>query len=107
MIERVEFFGDSIVRGALWADGKFRLRPGRDFPELSGLGLTVRNNAMIGASIMKGAKTVERRLPALDDHTLVVMGFGGNDCNFDWQAVADAPDDPHLPVVLLQSFGEG
>ncbi|MBQ3386849.1 MAG: SGNH/GDSL hydrolase family protein [Eggerthellaceae bacterium] len=106
MIERVEFFGDSIVRGALWADGKFRLRPGRDFPELSGLGLTVRNNAMIGASIVKGAKTVERRLPALDDRTLVVMGFGGNDCNFDWQAVADAPDDPHLPVVLLQSFRE-
>ena len=106
MIERVEFFGDSIVRGALWADGKFRLRPDRDFPALTELGLTVRNNAQIGASIVKGAHVVERRLPALDDRTLVVMGFGGNDCNFDWQAVSDAPDGPHLPVVLLPSFRE-
>ena len=106
MIERVEFFGDSIVRGALWEGGKFRLRSGNAFPALSELGLAVRNNAQIGASIVKGAKIVERRLPTLDEGTLVVMGFGGNDCNFDWQAVSDAPDGIHLPAVLLQSFAE-
>lgn len=106
MIERVEFFGDSIVRGALWADGRFRLRPGNGYPALADMGLAVRNNAMIGSTIVKGAKVVERRLPALDEKTLVIMGFGGNDCNFDWQAVSEAPDADHLPVVLLQSFRE-
>lgn len=106
MIERVECFGDSIVRGALWADGRFRLRPGSGFPALAELGLTVRNNAQIGASIVKGAKIVERRLPALDERTLAIMGFGGNDCNFDWQAVSDDPGGIHLPAVLLQSFAE-
>ena len=106
MIERVEFFGDSIVRGALWADGKFRLRPGNGFPALGAMGLAVRNNAMIGASIVKGASVVKRRLPALDERTLVILGFGGNDCNFDWQAVSEDPDGAHLPAVLLQTFRE-
>lgn len=106
MITRIEFFGDSIIRGALWADGKFRLRPGRDFATLAGTGVTVRNNAVIGSTILKGAQTVARRLPALDENTLVVLGFGGNDSDHVWQEVSDSPAAPHLPRVALQAFRE-
>ena len=104
MITRIEFFGDSIIRGALWENGKFRLRTGRDFPELQAQGFEVRNNAQIGATVYKGAKALERRLPELDKHTLVILGFGGNDCNFDWQAISEDPTGAHLPKVLLQDF---
>mgnify|MGYP002856939832 CR=1 FL=1 len=103
-ITRIEFFGDSIIRGALWSDGKFRLRPGKDFPELAAMGFEVRNNGIIGSTIRKGAKVLERRLASLDEHTLVIMDFGGNDCDFDWKAVSAAPKDAHLPKVLLQEF---
>lgn len=104
MITRIEFFGDSIIRGALWEDGKFRLRKDRDFPALAAQGFEVRNNGCIGATVYKGAKMLERRLSALDEHTLVIMGFGGNDCDFDWQAISDDPGGAHLPKVLLQDF---
>lgn len=104
MITRIEFFGDSIVRGALWMDGKFRLRPGKDFPKLKDMGFEVRNNAVIGSTIRKGEQVVDRRLEDLDEHTLVIMDFGGNDCDHDWQAVADTPDEVHLPKLGVQEF---
>ena len=103
-ITRIEFFGDSIVRGALWADGRFSLRPGKDFPQLREQGFEVRNNGIIGATICRGSRVVDRRLPALDEHTLVILGFGGNDCDHDWQAVSDDPEGIHLPRILVQSF---
>ncbi len=104
MITKVEFFGDSIIRGALCKGERFRLREGKDFPQLQEMGLDVRNNAVIGSTILKGTQVVERRLPALDENTLVIMGFGGNDCDHNWQEVSDDPENVHLPKLLLQDF---
>ena len=32
------------------------------------------------------------------------MEYGGNDCNFDWPAVAAAPEAQHLPATPLPAF---
>jgi lysophospholipase L1-like esterase len=32
------------------------------------------------------------------------MDFGGNDCDFDWKAVSERPDEEHLPNTPLDVF---
>ena len=35
---------------------------------------------------------------------IAVFEYGGNDCDFDWKAVAEAPSSPHQPKVTLDDF---
>ena len=35
-----------------------------------------------------------------------VIEFGGNDCNFDWQAISDDPDGEHHPNTLPHVFAD-
>ena len=36
----------------------------------------------------------------------VLLFFGGNDCDFDWQAVSDHPKEAHLPKIPAEQFLE-
>ena len=34
----------------------------------------------------------------------VIIGYGGNDCNFDWSNVSDNPDAEHTPNIKSEDF---
>lgn len=36
----------------------------------------------------------------------MLIEYGGNDCDFDWAAVAKEPGREHLPKTMLSQFGE-
>ena len=36
----------------------------------------------------------------------MLLSFGGNDCDFDWQAVSDRPEEAHLPKIPAEQFLE-
>ena len=36
----------------------------------------------------------------------MLLSFGGNDCDFDWQAVSDHPEEAHLPKIPAEQFLE-
>ena len=101
----VHFFGDSILRGALREEsGKLKLRADPQFSYISDLGIDVHNNARVGATIVKGAEILRRKLSQFGKSAAVVFGFGGNDCDFDWKTMTDDPAADYRPHVELGEF---
>lgn len=104
-MKRIEVFGDSIMRGIICADGwKLKLRNDSKYHYLTVLGYEVNNNGQIGATIIKGLQKVERHLSRIDSETMVILGFGGNDCTYDWKHMFDEPSMMKAPNVALEDF---
>ena len=104
-MKRIEVFGDSIMRGVVCADGwKLKFRRNRKYEYLTDLGYEVNNSGMIGATIQKGLQIIEKELSRMDNETIVLLGFGGNDCSYDWKHMFDAPNTAKFPYVAPDEF---
>lgn len=104
-------FGDSIMKGVMLRSA---LKEGRPEYELSSksiidrcgeqMGVPVSNFARFGCTAPMGEKLVERYESRLDADETVLIGYGGNDSDYDWEAIADHPDDTHLPRTRMEDF---
>lgn len=104
-------FGDSIMKGVMLRSA---LKEGRPEYELSKqsiidrcgqqLGEPVSNFARFGCTAPMGEKLVERYESRLNAGETVLIGYGGNDSDYDWDAIADHPDDTHLPRTCMEDF---
>ena len=92
-------FGDSIAKGVTYQDGRYHLCREHNFDALREKGLDVQNFAKMGACTDLGLEIVKKRLTSCEAGTTAAFSFGGNDCDFDWQAVSDRPEDEHLPKI--------
>lgn len=68
--------------------------------------LSIHNDAHFGATVRKGSRLLDRMLARELPCDLLVMDFGGNDCDFRWQEIAEDPTAEHLPNVPLPEFVE-
>lgn len=101
---KLMIFGDSIVKGVTYQDGRYHLCREHNFDALAEQGIDVCNYARMGACTDTGLEIARRRLADCEHGTTVLLSFGGNDCDFDWQAVSDRPQDEHLPKVPEETF---
>ena len=104
----IKIYGDSILKGVIYNETlkKYRLF-GYKYEELEKRGYCVENNCKMGATIEKGLEIIKATLGDDEDGNLVVMEFGGNDCNFDWAEVARDPEGrSHLPLTPEDRFVE-
>lgn len=98
-MKQLLILGDSIMKGVMNDDGKFRLCHDHDFASLNTDALHVSNASKMGATIESIQPALQKRLPTLGPDTTVLFSFGGNDCDYDWQMIADQPDAPIEPRV--------
>jgi len=106
--KRVELFGDSIFKGVQINPQNMRYHVDNtidiDMIEKKHF-LSIRNFSKFGCTITKGFTLLEKRLkgnePLCD---AIIMDFGGNDCDYDWRAIAKHPDSDHLPHTPLDVF---
>ena len=105
--KKILVLGDSILKG-IQVDpetGKYIIKN-----EIDALGLetefhlSIQNKSHFGATCINGDKLLNRLLNHGDHYDAVVMDFGGNDCNYDWAAVAADPTGEHFPIVPLADF---
>jgi acyl-CoA thioesterase-1 len=68
--------------------------------------LNVKNYSMFGCTISKGLSLISRHMKDVDSSDAILLEYGGNDSDFDWAAVASAPDKKHLPKTPLDDFAE-
>ncbi len=103
---KVTIYGDSIMKATV-PDESFRyhftIKPYLEklqnmFP------VEIRNRAVFGSCIAKGEKQLAVDLDRAEIGDVALLEFGGNDCNFHWNEVAQAPDSEHLPFTTLDSF---
>ena len=100
----LSIFGDSIMAGVVQEDGRYS-RCREPFQRLeTETGVKLDNHSSFGSTVVKGYERLNKflRQGRLGDYTLVE--FGGNDCAYNWAAVADAPDGEHLCVVPPEDF---
>ena len=97
-------FGDSIIKGVCFDGQRYHLCAGHGLEALAAKGVTVQNFAKMGATSAQGLQLLEKKLGACGGQTTVLLCFGGNDCDYDWQAISDAPEQTHLPHVAPEQF---
>ena len=103
-MKNLKIFGDSIIKGVTYNGQSYHLCQEHDFDTLRAQGVTVENNAKMGATIDAGLKQLDRKLGTCDGDTTVLFCFGGNDCDYDWKAISEDPDGEHLPHTPSEKF---
>ena len=132
----VEIFGDSILKGVQLDDGSLRYHVDNnidvDMLEKKFL-LNISNFSKFGCTISKAYSLIEKRFKGGRQETndnvsadiinnisgsnistgninrtcdAIVLNLGGNDCDFDWRAVAERPDEDHQPNTPLDVFSD-
>lgn len=89
--------GDSVLKGIMNDDGRYRLCAGHDFAFLG-----AKNASKMGATIEYALTKLEKEPPS--PGTTVLLSFGGNDCDYSWMSVAAAPEAEHLPHIEPERF---
>ena len=108
-VNNVCAFGDSVMKGIV-ADKdknsgiglKYRISE-MGFAERCrrSLNIEVDNFARFGGIVSQGTKLVERYKEKIRNSDFVLFEFGGNDCDYDWSAIAKDPNATVRGDILL------
>ncbi len=63
----------------------------------------VRNTARFGNTLIKGVTNLKKDIQKEKPH-IVLIEYGGNDCDFNWDEIALNPDAEHLPKTDFNMF---
>ncbi|MCM1565524.1 MAG: SGNH/GDSL hydrolase family protein [Dehalobacter sp. 4CP] len=100
--------GDSISKGVIYNEdqGKYSLLD-RNYVSLvqNSLKGMVYNAAKFGNTIKKGIERLNRDVSKTCPD-IVLIEFGGNDCDFDWMQIANDPMAEHEPKTDFNVFGK-
>lgn len=107
VISKIDVWGDSILKGVVLdeAAGKYRLlRNGavNAFAQL--FHLEVKNHSHFGCTAPKALANIDRTLGSGFDADMVLLEFGGNDCDFNWAEVSKDPTFDHQPHTTYENF---
>lgn len=102
----VLLYGDSISRGIIYdeANEKYSLTQS-SFAHLVGRRLKGKlvNASKFGNTILRAARRLTKDVQK-NEPDIVVLEFGGNDCNFNWEEVAENPYKDHQPATDFALF---
>ena len=105
-MESFSIFGDSVFKGARYdaASAKYIVNDRFGLNAVADkAGLSVKNFSKFGCTVTKALGYVQKMFTKIDSD-MVLMNFGGNDCNYDWDAIAQNPLDMHRPNTELDQF---
>ena len=102
----VSIYGDSLLKFVLWENGRYvtNHEPVKRFS--TEFHLEINNRSYFGSCVDKGLQRIRQDISKGMDCDYAVIEFGGNDCAFDWRAIAEQPDEPHDSVIPLQAYLE-
>lgn len=101
MTGKLYLYGDSLLKATV-PDEEFHYH--FHAAELLGSHPEVVSRAMMGATVRKGRQLVERDTQRGLNAQYALIGYGGNDSDFDWQAISDDPTGEHKPRTELPEF---
>ena len=107
--ERVVVWGDSLAKGVTWNETRKRHAYSRTTAveiAASKLGIEILNRSKFGCTAPQGMELMERDVSEGITCDTAVIEFGGNDCNFNWAAVSDHPEEKHLPATPPEEYLE-
>lgn len=104
----VTVYGDSILRGVRFQDGRYVIDRSWEERLAETFGLRIVNRSRFGNTIGKAMPRIEQDSAApCGEGDCALLELGGNDCDYDWSAVADAPEEAHQCKTPPARFMEG
>lgn len=106
MSKKILVVGDSLCKGVILDEEKKRYTLFKDcFINLLSEHLDAEfiNVSHFGATVDQGQKLLEAKMEK-HDPDIVVIEFGGNDCDFLWDEIAQNPAKDHIPKTPLDEF---
>lgn len=103
MAKVLTILGDSIMKGVMYNSERDRYvlyNDGWFIESAMDKGIEIKKHCRMGATVEYGLDS----LSGIDKGSSVLVEFGGNDSNFDWSLVADAPSEEHAPVTPPEAF---
>ncbi|MBD3109155.1 SGNH/GDSL hydrolase family protein [Bacillus sp. AGMB 02131] len=100
-------FGDSVTRGVTYVNGRLRILK-KNYPNILSALLKDDEVEVVNKGVFNdNSNNLLRRLEKdvlKENGDIVLIGIGGNDCNFLWQEVAANPEEAHPATVPLDRF---
>ena len=100
-------FGDSVCKGIIYNsdNNRYELSKQNFISILSDrFKAKVKNFASFGATIKKGLTIFQRKKAEIIEPGIAFLGYGGNDCDYFWEDVAQQPCINHQPNVTIDSY---
>lgn len=94
---KITLYGDSILKGILLENGKYTIN--REWEEkFSGAyGVRIRNRSRFGCTIRKALSQIRKDAEkTYEAGEIALLEFGGNDCDYCWEAIAASPESDHV-----------
>lgn len=107
-VQSILVMGDSVAKGVVFHPEKQRYIFSKNgFIRRLGekLKASVHDFSKFGTTTTYGAKLLKEKLTDLNPD-LVLIEYGGNDCNYKWDEVALDPTALHLPNTPLREYGQ-
>ena len=107
--ETVVIWGDSLAKGVIWNDARKRhaySNPTAADIAAERLGIEIINRSKFGCTAPEGQQIMERDVKSGITCKTALIEFGGNDCNFNWAAVSDHPEEEHFSATPPDAYLE-
>ncbi len=89
---QITVYGDSILKGVLLEGGKYRMERSWEQRLAAEHGVQIRNRSHFGNTLGKALPQIRKDCAAGSPGEITVLEFGGNDCDYDWAAIARDPE---------------
>ena len=102
--------GDSIIKGVLFSEeenghGHYSLSDLNIVDHLANrLHCETINLGKMGSTIESGERILDRYADRIEGANYVLICYGGNDSDYDWNAIANYPGGEHHPKTSLSAF---
>ncbi|HBN86220.1 MAG TPA: G-D-S-L family lipolytic protein [Clostridiales bacterium] len=103
---KILLYGDSIAKGIVYdeSSNKYKKEGSCFFNILSGkMKATLENVSKFGNTLIRASRKFDEDL-SKHKPDIAVIEFGGNDCDFCWEQVAENPYDHHSPNTPPEEF---
>lgn len=107
IIEKISILGDSISKGVILDEisRKYKILKESAADLFSRENnVVVKNHAKFGCTSEKALEITRKIIESENDSGIIMLELGGNDCDYNWDAVAMNPDSDHKPNVTLENF---
>ncbi len=99
-------FGDSVMKGNVFDAGHYTISNHRFTDIISKkMNVIIENKARFGETVTSGIKQIKRTKCLLQaEYETVMLEYGGNDSDFDWQKISNEPAEDHRSHTALDYF---
>lgn len=103
---RISALGDSLTKGVVLTDNNRYSILDNNYIDIleRELSISIGNYSKFGCTINYSDCVLDRHDSDISESDYTFVEYGGNDCDFDWQKIADTPEDLHNPRTPLSAF---